>query len=71
MACLTQGLAQDHSGRQRDVNGSHIWRHRDAEAMIDRLMDIFRYSGTFPAQQQDIRIFKHEIRIGRFCPRCQ
>ena len=68
MACLTQPLAKNHGGGQCDVDGSHVWRHGDAKAVVGCAMDGFRHAGAFPAQQQSIRFLKGKIRIGRFCP---
>ena len=67
-ADLAQRLADDHGGREGDVEAATAAAHRDRQARIGAVVDRLRNAGRFAAEQQNVSIREGEARVGEFRP---
>ena len=56
-AGLPQRLAQDHGGRDRDIERTQARPHRNDDPRLRRLMHLVRNAGGFPADENDVVAF--------------
>ena len=64
LAELAERFARDHGDRERDIDAARASPHRNGQSRIRRLVDFFRHTGGFAAEQKNVAGGEGKVGIG-------